>query len=299
MVFNGTELQILAVVTFLAASVTGAVGYGFSSLTVPIALLFFSNKILNPALVMVALVLNGYVLAINRKSIPLVWKRVLPVLFGLVPGIIAGSYVLATLNPEWLKFSTYLLLLPLILLQAGGFRKPVKSERAVGMPVGAGVGVLYSLTTISGPPMGLLFNTQGLVQGEFRAAMAMLRVVEALIAILSYYFLGLFNAESSRLAVWILPSVLLGVPLGSVLIRCVHAETFRRFCMSYDAWIVGYGFSRVLIALQLMASPAAYTVWLFAGLMDTYLLYLYFGRRRLLMAGSIDSAYKQSNNWRR
>jgi len=280
MFIEGFEYPVIVIVTFVAAAVTGAIGYGFSSLTVPIALLFFPNKILNPALVAVAIVLNGYVLAVNRKSLPSVWRRVLPVLLGLVPGIVAGSFVLKSLNPEWLKFITYLTLLPMILLQAGGFRWPIKSEGAVGVPVGAGVGALYSVTTISGPPMALLFNNQGMVQGEFRAAMALLRVTEAVLAMATYYFLGLFNPESIQLAGWILPSVLLGVPIGSFLIQRIQAETFRRFCMSYDAWIVGFGLSRVLIVLQLVASPAAYAIWLCVASVDAYLLYLYLARQR-------------------
>ena len=283
--FDGaTEFQALAVVTFFAAAVNGAVGYGFSSLTVPIALLFFSNKVLNPALVIVAIALNGYVLVVNRKSVPVVGKKVLPVLLGLVPGIVGGGFILASLNAEWLKLLTYVSLLPLILLQAGGVRWPLKSERAAGIVTGASVGALYSATTISGPPMALLFNNQGLVQRDFRAAMALLRVAEALLALATYSFLGLLNAESLRLSAWVLPSVLLGVPIGAFLIKRVEAETFRRICMSYDAWIVGYGLSRVLIVLQLIASPAAYSVWFAIAAMDAYLLYMFFARRRLLNA---------------
>jgi uncharacterized membrane protein YfcA len=39
----------LAAITFGAAIVNGALGYGFSSLTVPLALLFLTNRVLNPA----------------------------------------------------------------------------------------------------------------------------------------------------------------------------------------------------------------------------------------------------------
>ena len=39
----------LVVITLLAAFVNGALGYGFSSLTVPVGLLFFANRVLNPA----------------------------------------------------------------------------------------------------------------------------------------------------------------------------------------------------------------------------------------------------------
>jgi uncharacterized membrane protein YfcA len=58
----------LAGITLLAAIVNGALGYGFSSITVPISLLFLSNRILNPALVLIEVVLNAYVLWTNRAS---------------------------------------------------------------------------------------------------------------------------------------------------------------------------------------------------------------------------------------
>lgn len=39
---------VLVLITFIAATVNGALGYGFSSITVPVALLFYTNRILNP-----------------------------------------------------------------------------------------------------------------------------------------------------------------------------------------------------------------------------------------------------------
>jgi hypothetical protein len=46
-------------ITLFAATVNGALGYGFSSLTVPVALLFLTNRVLNPALVPIEVVLNA------------------------------------------------------------------------------------------------------------------------------------------------------------------------------------------------------------------------------------------------
>ena len=276
--FDNIDLITLVLITLLAATVNGALGYGFSSITVPIALLFYTNRILNPALVLVEVVLNGYVLFINRKSVPLAWKRVLPILLGLILGVMAGSYLLSSANPGWLKFFTYAILLPLILLQAAGVRRPIHYERAVGLPFGAGVGVLYSLTTISGPPLALLFNNQGFVKEEFRAALALVRVAESTLTATAYYFLGLYTFDSSRLLFSVVPSVALGVPIGAYLIHRLDAETFRRICMSFDAWVVAFGFSRILIDLGLAPNPMAYGVLLAAALIDGYLLALYFRR---------------------
>ena len=85
-----------------------------------------------------------------------VWKRVFPILIGLLPGIGIGAWLLASLQPVWIKFATYLVILPLILLQAAGWRRPMQSRWAVGLPFGSMLGVLYSVTTISGPPLALL-----------------------------------------------------------------------------------------------------------------------------------------------
>ena len=43
-----------------------------------------------------------------------------------------------------------------------------------------------------------------------------------------------------------------------------------------DAWVVGFGFSRVLLDLRLMQSPWAYSVMAVTILIDVYLLYIFF-----------------------
>jgi uncharacterized protein len=269
---------VLIAITFFAAFVNGALGYGFSSLTVPVGLLFYTNRLLNPALVLIEVFINIYVLVINRASIPIVWRRIYPILFGLIPGVALGSYFLASLHPGWLKFATYALLLPLILLQASGIRRPIRSERLIGVPFGAGLGFLYSVSTISGPPLALLFNNQGLVKQEFRAGLGLIRVVESSLTAIAYYHLGLFAGQALEITSMIVPGVLLGIPLGAYAIRRLDPETFRRICMSFDVWVVGFGLSRVLIELRLAQEPLAYGPLAVAILLDAYLLSVFFRR---------------------
>jgi hypothetical protein len=64
----------------------------------------------------------------------------------------------------------------------------------------------------------------------------------------------------------------------------MDAETFRRICMSFDAWIVGFGLSRVLLELQLAESPWAYAVMMATILIDCYLLYRFFTKRHTISA---------------
>lgn len=275
----------LLVITFVAAFVNGALGYGFSSITVPVGLLFFSSRVLNPALVLIEVFINLYVLFLNRAGVPAVWKRVLPILIGLAPGVALGSYVLASIHPAWLKFATYALLLPLILVQAGGLRYPIRAEKLVGVPFGTGLGFLYSVTTISGPPLALLFNNQGYVKQDFRAGLALIRVVESALTAIVYYHFGMFTMQSLGLAETILVGVLVGIPLGAFAIRRLDPETFRRVCMSFDIWIVGFGLSKVLIDLKLAQGAGAYSVMLAAVLIDAWLLYVFFSKNVSLRRG--------------
>jgi len=271
-----TAVIVLAGIALFAAFVNGAIGYGFSSLTVPLALVFYTNRVLNPAVVIIEVFLNLYVLFINLNGVPAVWKRVFPILIGLLPGIAVGASVLALLQPGWVKLGTYIVILPLILIQAAGWRRPIRSTWLVGLPFGTALGILYSVTTISGPPLAILFNNQGLVKNEFRAGLALVRVVESSATAIVYYQLGLFIAESANILLMFVPSVVIGIPLGAYLIRRLDAETFRRICMSFDAWVVGFGLSRVLIDLKLMESPWAYGAMGITILIDSYLLYIFF-----------------------
>jgi uncharacterized membrane protein YfcA len=279
-----TAMLVLGGIALCAAFVNGAIGYGFSSLTVPLALVFYANRILNPAVVLIEVFLNLYVLFINREGVPAVWRRVFPILVGLLPGIAIGAFVLALLQPGWIKLGTYIVILPLILVQAAGWRRPIQSTWLVGLPFGTALGILYSVTTISGPPLAILFNNQGLVKNEFRAGLALVRVAESSVTALVYYQLGLFIAESATLLWVFVPSVVIGIPLGAFFIRRLDAETFRRICMSFDAWVVGFGLSRVLIELNLIESPWAYSIMAVTMLIDCWLLYVFFTARRAASA---------------
>jgi uncharacterized membrane protein YfcA len=280
---------VLILTTLLAATVNGALGYGFSSITAPVALLFYSNRILNPALVWLDLPLNAYVLWVNRASVPHVWRRVLPTIAGLAPGVVLGTSLVHRVDPGWLKLGTFAVLLPLILLQAAGFRRPIKAERRVGLLFGGGLGVLYSVTTISGPPLAVMLSNQGLAKRDFRAALGLVRLAESTFTAAAYGMAGMFSTQSAGLLPYILPSLVVGIPLGVRVIHHVRPETFRRVCMSFDAWVVGYGISTLLRQLHVIDTGAAFSVLAAVGLLDVWLLYRFFRHQRLEAGATVRS----------
>jgi hypothetical protein len=53
-------------------------------------------------------------------------------------------------------------------------------------------------------------------------------------------------------------------------------ETFRRLCMSFDAWVVSFGVSTVLRDIHIVDGPAAYLFLLAVTVIDAWLLFRFF-----------------------
>jgi uncharacterized membrane protein YfcA len=266
----------LSLIAFVAAIVNGALGYGFSSVAVPLALLFVGSRELNPALVVLELGLNGYVLWSSQAALPRVWRRSVFIVAGLVPGIALGTAALTHVEQDRLRLAAFVVLLPLILLQTAGYRRPVRSRRAAGVVFGTGLGTLYAATTISGPPLAMFLNNEGYTKREFHAALGLVRFAESTFGAMIYWNAGLLTAVSTSTVAWILPSVAVGLPVGTALVRRIDAETFRRVSMSFNAAIVAFGIATSLRALQV---PGGVAYLPFAGVLAFVVATLYGYRR--------------------
>src|SRR5207237_2289410 len=55
---------------------------------------------------------------------------------------------------------------------------PICGSR-VGLAFGGALGVLYSVTTISGPPLAVMLSNQGFTKRDFRAGLGLVRLAES------------------------------------------------------------------------------------------------------------------------
>ncbi len=271
-VFPPFSLQT-GLLAFFAALVNGGIGYGFSSIITPVALLWTTNQVLNPALVVVELGLNITLLLRERAHIRTTFRRAAPLMVGLLPGVIAGSFALAIIAPTTVKLVVYVVLFPLIALQLIGIRWKIRRETAASGALGIGIGFLYSLTTISGPPLALYWRNAGLAKDEFRCAMAQVRVAEASFTGISYLVLGLYTPASVNLIPVLLIPVIIGIPLGVFLLSNISRQGFLRLVMSLDGIFVSFGLSQVMVSLHWISAMVSYLV--FAGLTAAVLLLAY------------------------
>ena len=128
-------------------------------------------------------------------------------------------------------------------------------------------------------PSCLLFNNQGYAKQDFRAALGVIRVAESSLTAIAYGFIGFYSAGSMDIIPYIVPSVIVGIPLGTYLIRLMDPETFRRICMAFDGLVVGFGLSRVLVELDLATPVTTYSILSIVVLINGYLLFRFFRDR--------------------
>jgi uncharacterized protein len=282
----------LAIVAFGASLINGAIGYGFSSIVTPIALLWYSNKILNPAVVSVELIVNIALLYRERAYIVATKGRALPVVTTLLPGVILGTLGLSYLAVNDVKVVVYVMLLPMVVVQLLGLRRPFSNERRSGSVIGPGIGFLYALTTISGPPLAIFFRNQGLSKNEFRCTLAQVRVAESSLTLTTYFlfteFLGanLTSVPSLGLVPFLLIPVLVGVPLGTWVVGRVSRDAFTRLVMAMDGLVVSFGLAEVLLKLKWVGSTLSYVVFgvlaAFVVALASYSLYRLPGSQKLV-----------------
>jgi uncharacterized membrane protein YfcA len=269
-----SSTSIALIILALGASlVNGMVGYGFSSIVTPIALIWMSSRVLNPALILVELGVNVALLVKERKYIRQTFPRAAPLMIGLIPGVLVGTVALSFIAPTDVKIIVYVALLPLIIVQLFGFRRTIQNERPVGAGLGTGIGFLYSLTTISGPPLAIFWRNQGTSKGEFRCAMAQVRVAEASFTSIAYLAFGLFTPTSLGFVPLLLFPVLIGVPIGALVLRNFSRDFFSRVVMAADGLFVSFGLSNVFQKIGLVSMEQSLLIFLSAALIIVALAY--------------------------
>lgn len=282
----------LALVALGAATINGAIGYGFSSIVTPIGVFWFSNKLLNPALVTVELAVNLTLLFQERRFITLTKARALPVIRSLLPGVVLGTVGLTYLAVNEVKAAVYVVLLPIVIIQLLGLRRPLSNEKRGGVIVGPGIGFLYALTTISGPPLAVFFRNQGLSKDEFRCTMSQVRVAESSMTLATYavftQFLGanLVSVPSLSLIPFLLVPVVVGVPLGTWLMTRVSRDVFTRAVMAMDGTVVSFGLSQVIVKLRWVGTTVGWAAFGFlvavVATLSAYSLYRRPGSHKLV-----------------
>jgi uncharacterized membrane protein YfcA len=211
---------LLLAVTLVAAFVQGVSGLGFALVVAPVA------GLLEPALLPVALLvlmlpLNAYVAWRERHHLDLRGAGWITV--ARVAATPAGIALLAVLPERYLGvlIGASTILAALVSLRAPAFRPSPPAYAAAGIITG----LSETATGIGGPPLALVYQHRP--APELRATIALCFLVGEVVSLAGLALSGRMTGPGLAASGWLLPAVLVGMALSSLVHHRVGGQGLR------------------------------------------------------------------------
>ena len=235
------HLVIIYPIVMLGAICHGSIGIGFGLIVAPILL------ILNPAFVPAPMILSGFVLSLfilirDRKSID--FSGVSIALLGRVTGAITAAIIISRVSTALFSLLFGLVILLAVMMSLA--RMAWEPKPATLFVAGLLSGLMGTLSSIGGPPMGLLYQHQ---KGSIiRGSLAGFFALGSVISLVSLGVVGKLTMRELSLFVWILPALCLGLLLSAYTIRLLEKGYTRVAILSAS------GVSGVLVIVKTIIS---------------------------------------------
>ena len=217
---------IIVITTFGAAFVQGATGFGFALVAMPILSGLTSIQTAAPLVALTTMTNNLILCIYYRQSFDrqVVTSLLLGAALGIPIGFLALDYIpaalmLITLGMIIVSYSLYSL--------AGPVMPGLKSKR---WAYGAGFlsGVLLGSFNLPGPPVILYGSSQRWSQETFKGNLTSFFWVSTAIVVLGHGFQNRISEDVIRQFAMMIPSLILGLCLGVVLIKRFDPNVFRK-----------------------------------------------------------------------
>ncbi len=202
-------------IVFCAYYLRGFTGFGSAIFGIPLILLMTSIGFVVPAYLILDAVATGILTIETKKYFK--WKIALPVVAGMIPGNIAGTYILSSYDIPILKIILGILILTFSLYIFFVKNTPeIKDRRGIfGFVAGTLSGILGGIFGVSGPPVVIYLKYRIPEKEMFRAQIVLLIIFENIFRLFLYTYGGLYNSFNLKFALFLLPSMALGLFLGS------------------------------------------------------------------------------------
>jgi uncharacterized membrane protein YfcA len=244
---DSTTCQVIAIV-FLATFVRGLTGFGNALVAMPLLALVIEPTVASPLVAMTAIVMATLMLAANWRDVHIgsAWR----LLVASVPGLAIGLWFLTNSSGSAIRLALGLFILSYSLYDLFRPRLAHLESERWAYVAGFISGIIGGACNANGPPIVIYGTMRGWSPERFRATLQGFFLPAGLFILVGHAGSGLWTREVFRLFLWSLPSVFLGVFLGSLMAKRVKKEHFRVIIHS------------VLIASALML---LWKVWRTAG----------------------------------
>ena len=220
---TGSYVAIAGII-FLAATVQGVSGFGFSLLAVPLLAASIGAKeavVLADTLGFLAN--GGMAVRLRADTVRPVAGRLL---LGSCLGMPFGVLVILAVDDQVLRAAIGVVVLLFVVVLARGWTLH-RSSPALEVGTGVVSGVLNTSVGTSGPPIVLLLHARGLAPGPFRATASTVFGASAVIAVALLAAAGQFTVEVAWGCLAALPGLAAGWWVGDRIHRRLDPARFR------------------------------------------------------------------------
>ncbi len=210
----------MTAVTFVGATLQGAIGFGMGLLAAPILILLDPRFVPAPILVC-TMVLTLAMAYRERRAIDV--HGIKWALIGRIAGTVAAGGILAYVAADTLVLLFGIFILAAVAMSLSGLRF-APTGRAL---VTAGVvsGVLGTVAAVGGPPLALLY--QDAPGARIRSTISGFFLIGTIVSLAALWLVGRFGAGELRLAAVMLPGMLAGLALSRHVAPCIDRGRTR------------------------------------------------------------------------
>ena len=225
---SGWHFAITAAVILIAQIVYVVFGFGSGLIAVGTLALIYPE--IRDVVVVLLLVVLPAELGVALSSWRRIrWREAGGLLCGVVPGVIAGSYILSVGSPDLVLtvLGVFLVFISLVFLALrDGWR--VTWPAWITPPTGLVSGLLTGLFGTGGPPLIVYYHLAGLDKSSFRGNLMAVFVAMTLLRVVNYSAQGLITAPRLWSGLALLPVSLLGVWIGNRIHVTIPEKRFRQ-----------------------------------------------------------------------
>lgn len=222
---SGLELVAALAIVFVGATVMGTVSFGLGLVVAPILLLFVapqSTVVMVNSLIAILLLI---VLINTRKHFDL--RLIAGTAVGGLLAVPIGVLALDIASPAILRIAIGIVILCLAPLAIANVEIPLAQRRMTGPVIGFLTSLSVTTLTIGGPLLAIYILAQRWPTQVMRASLAFYFLVVNILAFGLYIQAGMVDRYILANIGMLVPSVLLGFGLATLLVRRMDARVFR------------------------------------------------------------------------
>jgi uncharacterized membrane protein YfcA len=212
---------------FLVAGFTqGVTGFGFGLLAIPLLSLLIDIKTAVPLCSLLGMLITGYLTLRLRKHIDR--RKILPLLYGCIPGVAAGTLFLKKAQASVLSMLLGIMLIGYGLYRLYGKQQPRPIHARWGYVAGFLTGAIASAFSAGGPPTIIYTTLRGWDKDGIKATLSGFFLTGGFVVIAAHAVTGLTTRLVLHYFFIAAPIVVVGVFLGSLLYDRIDTSTYLR-----------------------------------------------------------------------